>query len=391
MTNPYEIFKKGSIVDVHDIDDTFLTQGTIVQQGTAFARVVAANGESYDFPYPMLRQAGLKKNAGVETIKEEDKEGKKFALVKEEQNTDGQLSVVYRILVDDKPIQESEEIILNQYDPEFGWSEPDDFDESKVDLLKSTYESGFDLLVESYGNIEKNIMEAPNAPAEPTTPAEPTGKPAFAPGTEPSPSDTGDIGGMVDDSFADAPAMPEEAPAEMPAEAPAPEAEVVGASLEKTSFARSILASADNRLHNNPQHRINPLLRKKMDEMGIDSGNMNDIELANALKDYNFGDGAPKKKTAGVEDKPSIFNHTIYRLPTEEELAEFENYPNLSAQEIVNGFGYTMIGKGRPNSENTLLQKESLERLMELFPDRDAIFEAYDLFLQDEDNSKYFA
>ena len=313
--NAYDMFKKGSLVEATDPDDGYVIKGTVVQQGTTFARVVDASGDSFDIPYNMLRTAGIKKNATLETIKEEEKDGNKFALVKEEVNKDGVLAVTYRIMVNEKPIQESEEIVMNVYDSEFGWSEPDDFDENKVDLLKSTYESGFDLLVESYGNIEKNIKEAP-VDKELGAPTPPQGKPAFAPGTAPKSAPeapAGGSGGGGGGSMGGEGAAPEgedadkggapvtvgedtvakdEAPK---SEAPAGGTEAVGASLHRTSFARSILASAkDDRLHNNPQHRINPLLRQKMEEEGIDSGNTNDLELADELSTYDFGD-APSK------------------------------------------------------------------------------------------------
>ena len=48
-----------------------------------------------------------------------------------------------------------------------------------------------------------------------------------------------------------------------------------------------------NELLRNPQHRINPILRAEMDRRHIDSSETNDLELAEDLKDFDFGTPAP--------------------------------------------------------------------------------------------------
>lgn len=47
-------------------------------------------------------------------------------------------------------------------------------------------------------------------------------------------------------------------------------------------------AGKDNRLHGNPEHRLNPAVRKEMDARNIDSGSTNDIELSEELKDFDY-------------------------------------------------------------------------------------------------------
>ena len=57
--------------------------------------------------------------------------------------------------------------------------------------------------------------------------------------------------------------------------------------------------------------------------------------------------------------KPSIFQYTIYRLPTKEELEEFKNF-NLSAEDINQGFGYTIVGRGMMDGKNKQMVKTRL-------------------------------
>jgi len=373
---PYEEYNPGQVVEVVDGDD-LLGKGTVIRTGSLHAAVTLDNGESYDVPYDMLRRAGLVRRAAAEVLREEERDGRKFSLVKEEANKDGQLTMQFKVFMGDKAISESEALVTNVYDTENGWSAPDDFDENKVDLIKSQYESGFDLLVDSYTNIEQTVMEgqAEAAAQEDATPPEPEGEPAFAPGAEPS--DGGDIGGdmgggalmdgageeeIVDEGnlaggpdAAAAPAGEAATPAEAPGEATA-------ASLERRSFARSVVSAKNedesimqkasgltariaqlgggtyipaieatgmstvhkgsrlmwsgskeklgsylnttlnsikkyrlgsrkqsSELLRNPQHRINPILRQEMARRGIDSGATNDLELADELKNFDFG------------------------------------------------------------------------------------------------------
>lgn len=73
---------------------------------------------------------------------------------------------------------------------------------------------------------------------------------------------------------------------------------------------------------------------------------------------------------------PSIFTHTIYRMPTDEELEEFGKF-ELDADEIIKGFTYTMIGRGRKNPTNRKLISDSIKRLIQMFPHVEDFKEAY--------------
>ena len=297
----FELYTQGSRVNILDIDDrAILATGTVISQGSNHARITTDAGASYDIPYDML--SPLKTcQASAEVIKEEERDGHKFTLVKEESNKDGELTMQFKVLVDgaSEPISVSEELVTNVYDQENGWSAPDGFDENKAELIKSTYESGFDVIVDSYNNIAKQITDTKAVEEQAEQPAEPQGEPAFAPGAEPAPTpvDMGggegaDMGeGVIDEGAEVAPEGDLAGGPEAQA-APAGETgEVAAASLHRPSFSRSILSGKvqASELLNNPAHRLNPILRKELDRRGVDGAELNDLELAALLKDFDWG------------------------------------------------------------------------------------------------------
>lgn len=71
------------------------------------------------------------------------------------------------------------------------------------------------------------------------------------------------------------------------------------------------------------------------------------------------------KKTASV--KPSIFCRTTYRRPTDKDLIEVDR-SNLLPEEIVNGFYYTIVGRGFLDSSKKQMIVESINRLMLISP-----------------------
>jgi hypothetical protein len=81
-------------------------------------------------------------------------------------------------------------------------------------------------------------------------------------------------------------------------------------------------------------------------------------------------------------NSPEIFNKTIYRLPTKEELIDVNNH-HLNADEIIKGFTYTIVGKGIKSNENKQLIIKSIKMLSELFPNnqeyRKALYQVIDL------------
>jgi hypothetical protein len=79
------------------------------------------------------------------------------------------------------------------------------------------------------------------------------------------------------------------------------------------------------------------------------------------------------------EDKPSIFQYTIYRLPNEDELNEFKKHPQLTAKDIVNGFGYTIVGRGIQSNKNIQMIKECIQLLINKYPEDNRYQEALEL------------
>lgn len=67
--------------------------------------------------------------------------------------------------------------------------------------------------------------------------------------------------------------------------------------------------------------------------------------------------------------KPSIFRRTYYALPTTEQIEEFKDYPALTAEDINQGFGYTIVGRGISNTESINKIIESIQMLINRFPE----------------------
>ena len=68
-----------------------------------------------------------------------------------------------------------------------------------------------------------------------------------------------------------------------------------------------------------------------------------------------------------MSKQPTIFTFTKYALPTTLELEDINKY-GLSAKDVLNGFYYTMVGKGLLNIENKNLIIKSINMLCEKYP-----------------------
>ena len=68
-----------------------------------------------------------------------------------------------------------------------------------------------------------------------------------------------------------------------------------------------------------------------------------------------------------MNKQPVIFTFTKYALPSNLELEDVNNC-GLSCDEVLNGFYYTMVGKGILNSENKDLIVKSINMLCEKYP-----------------------
>lgn len=75
---------------------------------------------------------------------------------------------------------------------------------------------------------------------------------------------------------------------------------------------------------------------------------------------------------------PLIFTHTIYRMPTDDELLELDQY-NLTAEEIINGLKYTIIGKGIASVANVKMIIDATSALHKMFPDNGEYEKAFSM------------
>lgn len=73
---------------------------------------------------------------------------------------------------------------------------------------------------------------------------------------------------------------------------------------------------------------------------------------------------------------PFVFDHTLYRIPTDDELKGFENYPDISSKQILDEFSYIMVGRGilSESIKNQII--EGIEKLIKLYPDDKRYFGA---------------
>ena len=76
------------------------------------------------------------------------------------------------------------------------------------------------------------------------------------------------------------------------------------------------------------------------------------------------------------EKLPSIFRRTYYALPTDEQLEEFQQYPDLTADEILDGFSYTIVGRGMDSPKNKQMIVDSIQMLSDRYPQKQTYKEA---------------
>lgn len=82
---------------------------------------------------------------------------------------------------------------------------------------------------------------------------------------------------------------------------------------------------------------------------------------------------------SNYDNKPSYFNMTHYKLPTKEQIKQFQNYPNLTAKQIQRGIGYTIVGRGLSTNKTKQLELEACQLLIDSYPDRQQYKQAYKL------------
>ena len=67
-----------------------------------------------------------------------------------------------------------------------------------------------------------------------------------------------------------------------------------------------------------------------------------------------------------INDK--VFNHTLYRIPTDEELEGFENHPEYTAEDVLNEFRYIIVGRGILDGKNKNMIIECVSKLIQKYP-----------------------
>lgn len=98
---------------------------------------------------------------------------------------------------------------------------------------------------------------------------------------------------------------------------------------------------------------------------------------------FHMPDGTPipvDNNHMPIPVKPSIFTYTTYRFPTDDELKEFERYPHLTEDDIIQGFGYTIIGRGISSKRNKEKVLECLKMLSDKYPDNEVYRNAYEKY-----------
>lgn len=71
----------------------------------------------------------------------------------------------------------------------------------------------------------------------------------------------------------------------------------------------------------------------------------------------------PKNIYESIDTKPYFFKQTYYRLPNNDELNDIINH-NLTAKQVLDGFNYTIVGRGIMNSKNKDMIIQSIKNLI---------------------------
>lgn len=74
-----------------------------------------------------------------------------------------------------------------------------------------------------------------------------------------------------------------------------------------------------------------------------------------------------------------VFDYTLYREPTEEELSAFEDYPSISKEDVLSNFHYISVGKGIFTQDKKDQIVSWIGKLCKLYPDNDTYKGALEL------------
>ena len=82
-----------------------------------------------------------------------------------------------------------------------------------------------------------------------------------------------------------------------------------------------------------------------------------------------------RSETSG-HPAPKVFSHTLYKVPTIDELMPFESHPEYTAEDIMDEIWYTIVGRGIMNDKNKQMIIDTIKRLISAFPGDDRYAEA---------------
>lgn len=74
---------------------------------------------------------------------------------------------------------------------------------------------------------------------------------------------------------------------------------------------------------------------------------------------------SPKNVYESINTKPDFFKQTYYRLPNSEELNDINNHI-LTAKQVLDGFKYTIVGRGMITLKNKDMIIQSIEKLINI-------------------------
>lgn len=74
-----------------------------------------------------------------------------------------------------------------------------------------------------------------------------------------------------------------------------------------------------------------------------------------------------------------VFDRTLYREPTEEELSAFEDHPSISKEDVLSNFHYISVGKGIFTKDKKDQIVSWIGKLCRLYPDNNTYKEALEL------------
>ena len=68
-----------------------------------------------------------------------------------------------------------------------------------------------------------------------------------------------------------------------------------------------------------------------------------------------------------MQQLPSYFMRTHYKVPTPQGVQEFKDYQRLTKKQILQGVGYNEVGKGKQSFETDKLKMQIIQTLIDAY------------------------